>query len=153
MSTAGEETTFLGSERDPTSRRGSAVGASASACASHRSPRWRAAPHDLAGTGRTGALPGLGSVARSAERQRSRRPSPSLAVGSHMQAAGGWQAGAPVGSSGSTRPPAFAGRGAAPISQHPAPAPAGARIGRGVPAPSTHSIPPAREAGVKEENR
>lgn len=96
MSTSGMRTTFLGSELDSTSRRGSAAGANASACASHRSPRWCAAPQDLAGTGRTGALPGLGSVARSAKRQSSRRPSPPLAAGSREQAAGGLQAGAPA---------------------------------------------------------
>jgi len=82
MSTAGMRMTFLGSDRDPTSRRGSAAGARASACASHRSPRWCAAPLDLAGTGRAGALPGLGPVARSAER--------------HGKAAGGLRVGAPA---------------------------------------------------------
>jgi hypothetical protein len=89
--------TFLGSDRDLTSRRGtSAAGARASACASHRSPRWRAAPQDLAGTGRAGALPGHGTVARSTERHGDRPPSPPLAMGSRKQAAGGLQAGAPA---------------------------------------------------------
>ena len=97
MNTAGKRTTFLGSDRDLTSRRGSsAAGARASACASHRTPRWCAAPHDLAGTGRAGALPGFGPVARSTERHGERHPSPPLAMGSHSHAAGGLQAGAPA---------------------------------------------------------
>lgn len=117
-------------------------------CVSHRSPRWSAEPPGPVGTSRAGALLDSGSVAGPTERLVHRRRLPSLGSGRRMYAAGGSQAGAPARSGRSTRP--LCSNRLHTIRQLPL---ASAGSGRNNPATSPNSIPPAREAGGKEENR
>lgn len=122
------------------------------ACASDRSPRRRAEPHGPVGTRCVRAVPAPGSVVGPLERHPNRPPSPSLALGSQTQAAGGLQVGAPAGSGRSTRPPAAVETATARPLHVIRPlllARAGTR--RGVPASFANSKPPAWEAGIKEE--